>query len=164
MGIAKRNESFLSLHDVPCKSSRGRNESASAPTLNFLAGNPGNCSQVQGRFSEALEAHQAGVDFFTCRLALGVQGVDVHGEVEFVANDLLVLASKFVGTIDALGVPVCPIQAVFKHRDGKGVREAWGKSRRTSVYTWPVQLAPGPRPGNRTNLTLCQRLLGAGTG
>lgn len=46
---------------------------------------------------------------FSCRLALGVQGMDVHGEVEFVANDLLVLASKFVSTIDALGMPVCPV-------------------------------------------------------
>lgn len=79
-----------------------------------------------------------GGQFYTCRLALGVQGVDVHGKVEFVANDLLVLASKFVSTIDALGVPVCPVQAVFKHCDGKGVREAWGKSKRTSVQTWPA--------------------------
>lgn len=61
---------------------------------------------------------------FTCRLALGVQGVNVHGEVEFVTNDLLVLPSKLVSTIDALGVPVCPVQAVFKHRDGKGMWEA----------------------------------------
>ena len=86
--------------------------------------------------------------FFTCRLALGVQGGDVHGEVEFVTNDLLVLASKFVGTIDALGVPVCPVQAVFKHRDGKGVWEPWGKSKRTTVQTWPTWPCP--------NLTLCQ--------
>lgn len=88
-----------------------------------------------------------GGQLFTCGLALGVQGVDVHGEVEFVANDLLVLASKFVGTVDALGVPVCPVQAVFKHRDGKGVREPWGKSKRTSVQTWPTWPCP--------NLTLC---------
>lgn len=90
------------------------------------------------------------VSFFTCRLALGVQGVDVHGEVEFVANDLLVLASKFVGTIDALGVPVCPVQAVFKHRDGKGMREAWGKSKRTSGYTWPAQ----PRSPGRASVQI----------
>ena len=76
-------------------------------------------------------SHRA--EFFTCRLALGMQGVDVHGEVEFVANDLLVLASKFVSTVDALGVPVGPVQAVFKYRDGKGMWEAWGKSRRTYV-------------------------------
>jgi hypothetical protein len=43
--------------------------------------------------------------------------------MEFVANDLLVLSSKLVGTIDTLGVPVCPVQAVFKHRDGKRMRE-----------------------------------------
>lgn len=89
--------------------------------------------------------------------------MDVHGEVEFVANDLLVLASEFVSTIDTLGVPVCPVQAVFKHRDGKGVREAWGKSKRTSVQTWPA-MAPGPRPGNCTNLTLCQGSWGPGQG
>lgn len=76
---------------------------------------------------------------FPCRLALGVQGVDVHGEVEFVANDLLVLASKFVGTIDALGVPVCPVQAVFKHRDGKGMREALAND---SLAVTPVQIGP----------------------
>lgn len=70
--------------------------------------------------------------------------MDVHGEVEFVANDLLVLASEFVSTIDTLGVPVCPVQAVFKHRDGKGVREAWGKSKRTSVQTWPRHGLPWP--------------------
>lgn len=76
-----------------------------------------------------------------------MQGMDVHREVEFVANDLLILASKFVSTIDAFGVPVCPVQAVFKHCDGKGVRKAWGKTKRTtSVQTWPA-IAPGPRPG-----------------
>lgn len=81
--------------------------------------------------------------------------MDVHGEMEFVANNLLVLPSKLVSTVDALGVPVCPVQAVFKHGDGKGVGEAWGKSRRTSVQTYPA-MGSGPRPGNCTNLTLCQ--------
>lgn len=76
--------------------------------------------------------------------------MDVHGEVEFVANDLLVLASKFVGTIDALGVPVRPVQAVFKHRDGKGMREAWGKSKRTSGYTWPAR----PRSPGRASVQI----------
>lgn len=61
---------------------------------------------------------------FPCRLALGVQGMDVHGEVQLVTDDLLVLPSELVGTIDALGVPVCPIQAVFKNCDGKGMWEA----------------------------------------
>lgn len=76
---------------------------------------------------------------FPCRLALGMQGVDVHGKVEFVANDLLVLASKFVSTIDALGMPVCPVQAVFKHCDGKGVREALAND---SLAVTPVQIGP----------------------
>lgn len=102
-----------------------------------------------------------GASFLTCRLALGVQGVDVHGEMEFVANDLLILASEFVSTIDALGMPICPVQAVFKHGDGKGMREAWGKSRRTSVQTKPAT-GSGPRPGNCTDLTLCQGSWGLG--
>lgn len=50
--------------------------------------------------------------------------MDVHREVEFVADDLLVLACEFVGTVDALGVPVCPVQTVFKHCDSKWVWEA----------------------------------------
>lgn len=53
--------------------------------------------------------------------------MDVHGEVELVANDLLVLAGEFVGTVDALGVPVGPVQAVLKHRDGEWVRQTYGE-------------------------------------
>lgn len=68
-----------------------------------------------------------------------MQGVDVHGEVEFVANDLLVLASKFVSTVDALGVPVGPVQAVFKYRDGKGMWEALAND---SLAVTPVQIGP----------------------
>lgn len=60
----------------------------------------------------------------TCRLPLGMQGVNVHGEVQLVADDFLVLASELVGAVDALGVPVCPVQAVLKHSDGKGMRES----------------------------------------
>lgn len=101
----------------------------------------------------------SGGRFFTCRLALGVQGVDVHGEVQFVANDLLVLASKLVSTIDALGVPVCPVQAIFKHGDGKGMREAWGKAQ-DDLSLDTACLAP--RPSNCTNLTLCQGSWGLG--
>lgn len=54
-------------------------------------------------------------------LPLWVQCVDVHGEVEFVADDLLVLACELVGTVDALGVPVSPVQTVLKDSDGKGM-------------------------------------------
>jgi len=50
--------------------------------------------------------------------------VDVHGEVEFVSDDLLVLACEFVGTVNALGVPVCPVQTVLKHGDSKWVWKA----------------------------------------
>lgn len=53
-----------------------------------------------------------------------MQGVDVHGEVQLVANYLLVLASEFIGTVDALGVPVGPVEAVLKHCDGERVRQA----------------------------------------
>lgn len=38
-----------------------------------------------------------------------MQRVDVHRKVELVADDLLVLACEFVGAVDALGVPVCPV-------------------------------------------------------
>lgn len=54
-----------------------------------------------------------------------MQSVDVHGEMELVANDLLVLAGELVGTVDALGVPVRPVEAVLKHRDGEWVRQTY---------------------------------------
>lgn len=50
--------------------------------------------------------------------------MDIHGEVKLVADDLLVFASKFVGTIYTLGMPVCPVQAVFKYGDGKRMRKS----------------------------------------
>lgn len=53
-----------------------------------------------------------------------MQRVDVHREVEFVPDDLLVFACEFVGTVDALGVPVCPVQTVLKHSDSKWVWQA----------------------------------------
>lgn len=61
----------------------------------------------------------------TRRLPLGVQSVDIHGEMQLVANDLLVLAGEFIGTVDALGVPVGPVEAVLKHRDGEWVRQTY---------------------------------------
>lgn len=60
----------------------------------------------------------------TCRLPLWVQSVDVHGKVQLVADDLLVLAGEFVSAVDALGVPVSPVQAVFKNCDGERVWKA----------------------------------------
>lgn len=65
--------------------------------------------------------------------------MDVHGEVELVADDLLVLAGKFIGTVDALGVPVCPVQAVLKHCDCKGVWEALADN---SLPVPPIQVGP----------------------
>lgn len=58
--------------------------------------------------------------------------MDIHGEVQLVANDLLVLACEFIGTIDALGVPVRPVQAVLKHCDGKRVWQAY-KERQKAI-------------------------------
>lgn len=52
--------------------------------------------------------------------------MDVHGEMELVADDLLVLAGEFVGAVDALGVPVRPVEAVLKHGDGEWVRQTCG--------------------------------------
>lgn len=56
-----------------------------------------------------------------------MQGVYVHGEVQLVADNLLVLASEFISTVDALGVPVGPVEAVLKHCDGKRVWQAYRK-------------------------------------
>ncbi len=50
--------------------------------------------------------------------------MDVHGEVQLVANNLLVLASEFIGAVDALGVPVGPIEAVLKDCNGKRMWQA----------------------------------------
>lgn len=61
----------------------------------------------------------------TCRLSLRVKRVDVHGEMQFVSDHLLVLASKLVCAVDALGVPVCPVQIILKHCDGKRMRKTW---------------------------------------
>lgn len=56
-----------------------------------------------------------------------MQRVDVHGEVQLVANDLLVLAGEFVSAVNALGVPVSPVEAVLEHGDGKWVWQACGE-------------------------------------
>ena len=53
-----------------------------------------------------------------------MQRVDVHGEVQLVSDDLLVLAGELVGAVDALGVPVRPVEAVLKDGNGKGVGQA----------------------------------------
>lgn len=47
--------------------------------------------------------------------------MDVHWKVQLAANHFLVLACELVGAVDALGVPIGPVQAVLKHSDGKGV-------------------------------------------
>lgn len=53
--------------------------------------------------------------------------MDVHGEVQLVADNLLVLAGEFISTVDALGVPVGPVEAVLKNCDGKWVWQAYRK-------------------------------------
>lgn len=73
-----------------------------------------------------------------------MQGVDVHGEVQLVANDLLVFAGKFIGTVDALGVPVGPVEAVLEHGDCEWVRQSYGKTEsevkeRLRYARWCVQ-------------------------
>ena len=50
--------------------------------------------------------------------------MDVHGEVQLVADNLLVLPREFIGTVDTLCVPVGPVEAVLKHCDGKRMRKA----------------------------------------
>jgi hypothetical protein len=45
--------------------------------------------------------------------------------VQLVSDDLLVLACELVGTVDALRVPVCPVKAILKYRDGKWMGQAW---------------------------------------
>lgn len=67
-----------------------------------------------------------------------MQGVDVHGKVELAANYFLVFPCEFVGAIDALGMPVSPVQAVLKHRDGKGVGKPLGEKK--SLESLPVLL------------------------
>lgn len=39
----------------------------------------------------------------------------------------MVLAGEFVSAVDALGVPVSPVEAVLEHGDGKRVWQACGE-------------------------------------
>lgn len=63
--------------------------------------------------------------------------MDVHGEVQLVSDNLLVLASELVGAVDAFGVPVRPVEAVFKNRDGKRVRKTYGDSLENGFRVMP---------------------------
>ena len=56
---------------------------------------------------------------FTSWLSLGVPGVDVHGEVKASTYSLQRLPTELVGLVDALGVPVRPVQLVLKQRQRK---------------------------------------------
>lgn len=63
--------------------------------------------------------------------------MDVHGEVQLVADNLLVLAGEFIGAVDALGVPVSPVEAVLKHRDGKRMWQAYReREREAEISEW----------------------------
>ncbi len=62
--------------------------------------------------------------------------MDVHGEVQLVANYLLVLASEFIGTVDALGVPVSPVEAVLENCNGKWMWQAYGERERERRGGW----------------------------
>lgn len=63
-----------------------------------------------------------------------MQGVDVHRKVQLAANYLLVFPCELVGTVNALGMPVRPVQAVLKHRDCKGVGKPWGVKTTRVIY------------------------------
>lgn len=78
----------------------------------------------------------------TCWLPLGMQGVDVHGKVKLASNYLLVFPCELVGAVDALGMPVSPVQAVLKHRNCKGVGKTWGVKlcSVTSCFTFVVNM------------------------
>lgn len=67
-----------------------------------------------------------------------MQGVYVHGEVQLAADDLLVFTSELVGTVDALCVPVSPVQAVLKDGDGEGVGQPYNKPKDTQ--RWGVKV------------------------
>lgn len=60
---------------------------------------------------------------FTCWLPLWMQGVDIHRKMQFAPYHLLVLSGEFVSAVYAFGMPVSPIQTIFKHSDCKWVRE-----------------------------------------
>lgn len=64
--------------------------------------------------------------------------MDIHGEMELVADDLLVLAGEFVGAVDALGVPVCPVEAVLKHGDGEWVRQTCGGEKKNRFRRFEI--------------------------
>lgn len=63
-----------------------------------------------------------------------MQRVNIHRKVELVTDNLLVFASELVGAVYALCVPVCPVEAVLKHRDSKGMWEACSKKYSTDRY------------------------------
>ena len=53
-----------------------------------------------------------------------MHSVDVHGEEKPGMDGLYMTATKFVGFVDALGLPVCPVELVLKDSQGKWVGEA----------------------------------------
>ena len=65
----------------------------------------------------------------TFGLSLRVQRVDVHREVEVVLDRLDVVAMELVRLVDALCVPVCPVQLILKNGDCKRVRQACQRRR-----------------------------------
>ena len=59
----------------------------------------------------------------TIWLPLGVERVDIHREVQLALDHLDSGAGEFVGAVDALCVPVRPVDGVLEQRDGKRVRQ-----------------------------------------
>ena len=71
----------------------------------------------------------------TLWLALVVQDVDVHGEVQVVAHHLHVRPRHLVRAVDALGLPVRPVQLVLKQGQGEWVRQPWKWKHNTCIET-----------------------------
>ena len=60
----------------------------------------------------------------TKRLPLWVKCVDVHGVIELLLYCLYTVSMELVAAVNAFGVPVSPVQLVFKQSQGKRVRKA----------------------------------------
>ena len=73
-------------------------------------------SSTTHRMVNSTEAH-------TIWLSLGMERMDIHGEVELALDHLDTCPRELVGTVDAFGVPVSPVDKVLKQSDGKWMRQ-----------------------------------------
>ena len=58
----------------------------------------------------------------TC-LAVPVEHVNIHEVLQVFSQRLSSQPGELVGTLDALGLPVCPVQLVLVHSQAEGVRQ-----------------------------------------